>query len=251
MDPADHIALPRRQFLWDMGAGFAGLALSSMLSSDGFSGSQARAADVAAPGPLLPKPPHRTAKAKSVIFLFMFGGPSQVDLFDPKPELQTRDGQTIDNEYRRGTRTQAVLQASRRTFRRHGQSGLWCSDAFPHIARHMDKLAVVKSLHSDSFAHGSAVLQMNSGRTLQGHPSLGAWMSYGLGTMNQDLPAYVVMLDPRGGPTTGAPNWSSGYMPAVHQGTVLRTTGEPILDLRHRRARAAACSGGRSTWSTS
>ncbi len=232
MDPADHIALPRRRFLWDMGAGFAGLALSSMLSADGFLGPQAGAADVAAPGRLLPKPPHRAAKAKSVIFLFMFGGPSQVDLFDHKPELQKRDGQTIDNEFRRGTRTQAVLQASRRTFRRHGQSGLWCSDAFPHISRHMDKLAVVKSLHSDSFAHGSAVLQMNSGRTLQGHPSLGAWMSYGLGTMNQDLPAYVVMLDPRGGPTTGAPNWSSGYMPAVHQGTVLRTNGEPILDLR-------------------
>jgi hypothetical protein len=96
----------------------------------------------------------------------------------------------------------------------------------------MDKLAVVKSLYSDSFAHGSAVLQMNSGRILQGHPSMGAWLSYGLGTLNQNLPAYVVMLDPRGGPTTGAPNWSSGYMPAVHQGTVLRTTGEPILNLR-------------------
>jgi hypothetical protein len=96
----------------------------------------------------------------------------------------------------------------------------------------MDKLAVVKSLYSDSFAHGSAVLQMNSGRILQGHPSIGAWMSYGLGTMNQNLPGYVVMLDPRGGPTTGAPNWSSGYMPAVHQGTVLRTSGEPILNLK-------------------
>jgi hypothetical protein len=92
----------------------------------------------------------------------------------------------------------------------------------------MDKLAVVKSLYSDSFAHGSAVLQMNSGRILQGHPSIGAWVGYGLGTLNQNLPAYMVMLDPRGGPTTGAPNWSSGYMPAVHQGTVLRTTGEPI-----------------------
>ena len=228
MNPADHLLRPRRQFLWQMGAGFAGLALTTLLDGDGFFGPSA----TAAPGPLLPRPPHRPTKARSVIYLFMFGGPSQLDLFDYKPELQKRDGQTIDNEFRRNTRTKAVLQASRRTFRQHGRSGLWCSDAFPHIAQHMDKLAVVKSLSSDSFAHGSAMLQMNSGRILQGHPSMGAWMSYGLGTLNQNLPAYVVMLDPRGGPTTGPPNWSSGYMPAVHQGTVLRTAGEPILNLK-------------------
>src|SRR5678810_7888 len=220
MNPADHVLRPRRQFLWEAGAGFAGLALSALLEADGFLGARAHAADRVMPGPLAPKPPPRPTKAKSVIFLFMFGGPSQLDLFDYKPELQKRDGQTIDNEFRRNTKTKAVLQASRRTFKQHGKSGLWCSDAFPHIAQHMDKLAVVKSLYSDSFAHGSAVLQMNSGRILQGHPSIGAWMSYGLGTVNQNLPAYVVMLDPRGGPTTGAPNWSSGYMPAVPQGTV-------------------------------
>jgi hypothetical protein len=216
-----------------MGAGFAGLALTSMLEADGFFGRRTRTESTSLPQhPLEPKPPHRTTRAKSVIFLFMFGGPSQVDLFDYKPELQRRDGQTIDNEFRRNSKTRAVLQASRRTFRQHGQSGLWCSDAFPHLSKHMDKLAVVKSLYSDSFAHGSAVLQMNTGRILQGHPSLGAWLSYGLGTVNQNLPGYVVMLDPRGGPTTGAPNWSSGYMPGVHQGTVLRTSGEPILNLK-------------------
>ncbi len=232
MNPADHILRPRRQFLWEMGAGFAGLALTSLLEGEGFFGARARAAELAASHPLRPKLPPLPTKAKSVIFLFMFGGPSQLDLFDYKPELQKRDGQTIDNEFRRHTKTKAVLQASRRTFKQHGQSGLWCSDAFPRLAQHMDKLAVVKSLYSDSFAHGSAVLQMNSGRIQQGHPSLGAWMSYGLGTLNQNLPGYVVMLDPRGGPTTGAPNWSSGYMPAVHQGTVLGTTGEPILNLQ-------------------
>lgn len=231
MNPEEHRLNPRRQFLWNAGAGFAGLALSSLLDRDGFF---TPAAAAAAPPPelLKAKAPHAVTKAKSVIFLFMFGGPSQLDLFDYKPELQKRDGQTIQNEFRRNTKTKAVLQASRRVFRQHGQSGLWCSDAFPHIARHMDKLAVVKSLYSDSFAHGSAVLQMNSGRILQGHPSVGAWLSYGLGTLNQNLPAYVVMLDPRGGPTTGAPNWSSGYMPAVHQGTVLRTSGDPILNLK-------------------
>ncbi len=232
MNPAEHLFQPRRHFLRDLGAGFAGLALSSLLDADGFFSPRAHAAGVPVPDPLLPRSPHRPVRAKSCIFLFMFGGPSQLDLFDYKPELQRRDGQTIDNEFRRNTKTKAVLQASRRTFRQHGQSGLWCSDAFPHLSRHMDKMAVVKSLYSDSFAHGSALLQMNSGRILQGHPSVGAWLSYGLGTVNQNLPAYVVMLDPRGGPTTGAPNWSSGYMPAVHQGTVLRTTGEPVLNLK-------------------
>jgi hypothetical protein len=230
MNPADHKPIGRRRFFWELGAGFAGVALASMLQKDGY------ASRVAASGqplpPLSPKPQHFPAKAKSCIFLFMFGGPSQVDLFDYKPELQRRDGQSIENEFRRNTKTKATLQASRRTFRQHGQSGLWCSDAFPAIARHMDKLAVIKSLYSDSFAHGSAVLQMNSGRILQGHPPVGSWISYGLGSINQNLPGYVVMLDPRGGPTTGAPNWSNGYMPAVHQGTVLRTAGEPILNLK-------------------
>lgn len=222
----------RREFLWQAGAGFTGLALSALLEADGFSMGRARAAVPLPESPFAPRPAHRRVRAKSVIFLFMFGGPSQVDLFDYKPELQRRDGQTVSNEFRRSTQTRAVLQASRRTFVQHGRSGLWCSDAFPHIARHMDKLAVVKSLYSDSFAHGSAVLQMNTGRILQGHPSMGAWLSYGLGTLNRNLPAHVVMLDPRGGPTTGAPNWSSGYMPAAYQGTVLRSGAEPILNLQ-------------------
>lgn len=217
----------RREFLWQQGAGFTGLALSAMLQEDGFFNT-AHAAEMkmsSLPGLALPK------KAKSCIFLFMFGGPSQVDLFDYKPELQKRDGQTIDNEFRRNTKTKAVLQASKRKFARHGESGLWCSDSFPHISRHMDKLALVKSLHSDSFAHGSALLQMNTGRILQGHPSVGAWLSHGMGSMNQNLPTHVVMLDQRGAPTTGAPNWSSGYMPATHQGTLLRASGPPILNL--------------------
>lgn len=221
----------RRKFLWESGAGFTGLAVSSLLDAEGFftrliaAETSPGAGHIESPLPALP------VRAKACIFLFMFGGPSQVDLFDYKPELQRRDGQTIDNEFRRNTKTKAVLQASRRIFRQHGQSGMWCSDAFPNIARHLDKLAFVKSLQSDSFAHGSAVLQMNTGRIIQGHPSVGAWMTYGLGTLNASLPAHVVMLDPRGGPTTGAPNWSSGYMPAAFQGTVLRNGGSPILNL--------------------
>ena len=214
MLPEDHRTNPRldrRHFCTQTGAGFGSLALASMLQGQ---------------EPKLP------SKAKSVIFLFMFGGPSQVDLFDYKPELQKRDGQSIQNEFRRGSKTQAVLQASRRNFAQHGNSGLWCSDAFPNIAKHMDKLAMVKSLTSDSFAHGSALLQINCGRILQGHPSLGSWINYGLGSVNQNLPGFVVMLDPRGGPTSGAPNWSNGYMPASYQGTLMRSGAQPILNLR-------------------
>jgi len=214
MLPEDHRPNPRldrRHFCTQTGAGFGSLAVASMLQGQ---------------EPKLP------SKAKSVIFLFMFGGPSQVDLFDYKPELQKRDGQSIQNEFRRGSKTQAVLQASRRNFAQHGNSGLWCSDAFPNIAKHMDKLAMVKSLTSDSFAHGSALLQINCGRILQGHPSLGSWVNYGLGSENQNLPGFVVMLDPRGGPTSGAPNWSNGYMPASYQGTLMRSGAQPILNLR-------------------
>lgn len=230
--PHPQCAGSRREFLWQAGAGFTGAALSALLDADGFFGRAAAAAGVSASDPLAARPQQFPAEAKACIFLFMFGGPSQLDLFDYKPELQKRDGQTIDNEFRRNTKTKAVLQASRRKFARHGRSGLWCSDALPQMAAHMDKMAFVHSLQSDSFAHGSALLQMNTGRIIQGHPSLGGWLSYGLGTVNQNLPSFVVMLDPRGGPTTGAPNWSSGYMPAVYQGTVLRASGDPILNLR-------------------
>ena len=226
MRPEEH-RLDRRHFCTSSGAGFGSLALLSMLQSQGVLGSD----DLPNLG-MAPKAAMIPTKAKSVIFLFMFGGPSQVDLFDYKPELQKRDGQTIQNEFRRGTKTQAVLQASRRTFAKQGDSGLWCSDAFPNIAKHMDKLALVKSLTSDSFAHGSALLQVNCGRILQGHPSLGSWVTYGLGSENRNLPGYVVMLDPRGGPTSGAPNWSNGYMPAAYQGTLMRPGSQPILNLR-------------------
>ena len=220
----------RRQFLWQMGAGFAGLALTAMLDGDGFFTRNARAAEVDF-NPLLPRPPHFRAKAKSCIFLFMYGGPSQMDMFDYKPELQKRDGQSVKMEIRRRDLQPSKLLASKRTFNQCGRSGLWCCDLLPHLSKQMDKLAVIKSLYADSFAHGSAMLQMNSGRIIQGYPSVGSWLSYGLGTMNQNLPGYVVMLDPRGGPISGAANWSSGFMPAAYQGTVFRSSGQPILNL--------------------
>lgn len=220
----------RREFLWEMGAGFAGVALAALLDRDGFFTARAGSSAVD-DHPLAPKPAHFPARAKSCIFLFMYGGPSQMDLFDYKPELQKRDGQTVQMEIRRRDLRPSKLLGSRRRFAQHGDSGLWCSDALPRLATHMDKLAVIKSLYADSFAHGSAMLQMNSGRIIQGHPSLGSWLAYGLGSMNRDLPGYVVMLDPRGGPISGAANWSSGFMPAAYQGTVFRAGGQPVLNL--------------------
>ena len=154
-----------------------------------------------------------------------------MDLFDYKPELNRRHGQTASLEQRRRDVKPGTLLGSKRTFRQCGQSGLWCSDVLPHLSAHMDKLAVIKSLYADSFAHGSAMIQMNSGRVLQGWPSMGSWMSYGLGSANANLPGYVVMLDPRGGPISGSANWSSGFMPAAYQGTVFRASGNSILNL--------------------
>ncbi|MGL5096280.1 MAG: DUF1501 domain-containing protein, partial [Planctomycetia bacterium] len=233
----------RRQFVWELGAGFGGVALTALLENDGFFARQAAAnapTPVGAVGqpmvdaglnPLAPKASHFPGKAKSCIFLFMYGGPSQMDTFDYKPELQKRDGQAVQMEIRRRSVQPSKLLASKRKFKQHGESGLWCSDALPHLSKQMDKLAVLKSLYSDSFVHGSAMLQMNSGRILQGYPSLGTWLGYGLGSANQNLPGYVVMLDPRGGPISGAQNWSSGFMPAAYQGTVFRASGNPILNL--------------------
>ena len=223
----------RREHLWEWGAGFAGVALSGMLQNDNFFNTAhgAESPPDSFEDPLVPKIAHMPNRAKHCIFLYMYGGPSQMDLFDYKPELQKRDGQKIEMEIRRRELRESTLLGSKRKFKQHGESGLWCSDAFPYTSKHMDKLAVIKSLYMDSFAHGSANLQMNCGRIIQGSPSIGSWLTYGLGTLNQNLPGYVVMLDPRGGPIPGSPNWAAGYMPAAYQGTVFRTGGEPILNL--------------------
>ena len=229
LPPSDPL-LSRRQVLGGAGSGFATMALAAMLDAQGLLAPRAQAADGFI-DPLAPRAPHFTPKAKHCIFLFMFGGPSQMDLFDYKPELQQRDGMVISSERRRNEVSDAQLLASRRSFRRWGETGQWCSDALPSLGPHMDKLAVIKSLYTDSFAHGSAVLQMNGGQPFTGHPALGSWATYGLGNENENLPAFVVMHDPRGGPISGASNWSSGYMPAAYQGTLFRASGDPLLYL--------------------
>lgn len=216
----------RRELLRGAGSGIAGLSLLSALERGGLFAAPSAALD-----PLAPRPPHFPARAKNVIFLFLFGGPSQMDLFDYKPELQKRDGQTVQIERRRGQFCEATILGSQRRWRRWGETGQWCSDAFRHIPRVIDEFAVVKSLYTDSFAHGSAVLQLNSGQIFQGHPAMGSWITYGLGSENPDLPGFVVMHDPRGGPISGPRNWSNGYMPASYQGTLFRATGVPLLDM--------------------
>jgi len=224
----------RREFLWQAGGGFVGTALTAMLSQDGFFPSPAAAAQVRT-SPLSPKPPHFAARAKSCIVLFNYGGVSQVDTWDPKPELTKRHGEPIpnlDNDPLFKSRNPGTLLASTRQFTKAGQSGIDVSDLFPHVAGCVDDLAVIRSTYASSFAHGSGLLQMNTGFVRQGYPSLGSWVTYGLGSPNENLPAYVVMLDQRGGPIGGAPNWSAGFMPADFQGTLFRTAGDPLIDLR-------------------
>jgi hypothetical protein len=226
----------RREFVWEMGAGFAGLALAALLDGDGFFARHARAAENApATGPLAPKPAHFRAEAKSCIFLMMNGGPSHVDTFDYKPSLAKYAGQPLppDKQFTNsGNRKMGFLTPAWREFRPGGQSGLLISDYFPRVREHADKLALVRSCHTDSHAHGSALVAMNTGSTFIGRPSLGSWAVYGLGTSNQSLPGYVVIMDKRGGPISGQPNWASGFMPASYQGTLFRPVGEPVLDLR-------------------
>jgi len=227
----------RREFLWEAGGGFAGTALTALLAGDGFFPRPSAASETgaSADSPLARKSPHFSAKAKACIVLFMYGGVSQVDTFDPKPALSRYNGKPIpllDSDPVLKARNPGMLLGSSRKFARCGQAGIEISDLYPHLSHCMDDLAVIRSTHTDSFAHGSGLLQMNTGFVRQGYPSLGSWLAYGLGTDNQNLPAYVVLLDQRGGPISGPPNWGSGFMPATYQGTQFRTSGEAILNLR-------------------
>jgi hypothetical protein len=224
----------RRDFLHTVGGGFTSLALTGMLAKDGFFNSSAQAGFA---NPLLPKPPQLPAKAKSVIFLYMYGGPSQVDTFDYKPNLYPLDGKTIQVKTfgRGGHKNQGRVVGPKWNFKQYGQCGKWVSDLFPHLGGCVDDIAFLHSMTADSPIHGSAMLMMNSGHVLSGYPSLGSWVNYGLGSINQNLPGYVVMLDNKGGPISGAKNWSSGFMPASFQGTIFKAQGTPILNLEHAR----------------
>ena len=233
----------RREFLWQAGAGFTGTALAGLMALEG---AKVQASSGASMGKdanaQKPQRPHYPAKAKSVIFLFMYGGPSHIDTFDHKPKLNALDGKTIAVKTfgRGGKRNEGRVVGTKWDFKRYGQSGKWVSDLFPHIGGCVDDIAFLHSLTADSPIHGSAMLQMNTGKILSGSPCLGSWVNYGLGTASENLPGFAVMLDPIGGPISGSKNWASGYMPATYQGTVLRSAGDPILDLQ----RPSGMSGG-------
>jgi hypothetical protein len=223
--------LSRRELLFRAGAGFSGLALTSLLDRDGLLAAAPNQKQ--RPNPLAPKPPHFKGRAKSVIFLFMYGGPSQVDLFDPKPALAKHHGKPMTGKGKIDVffGNPGNLMASPYKFKQHGQSGIEVSELYPHLAGQVDDLCVIRSMYTNINNHSPAIFQMNSGIIRPGSPSLGSWVTYGLGSENENLPAYVVMYDWRGGPIGGAPNWSAGFMPAAYQGTPFRAGDVPIVDL--------------------
>ena len=230
-------AILRRDFLTRSGAGFAGLALNAMLLDE------LRAAHPQPPTidplrPLTERPPHRAARAKQVIFLFQYGGPSTFDLFDYKPDLLTLDGQPVPASFKKNpdkvggvfNHCKDELMAGPWKWARHGHSGHWVSSLLPHTARHIDTLCQVRSMVSESSNYAPATYLMNTGAILGGKPSLGSWITYGLGTVNENLPGFVLLYKVAG--LGGAQNWSNAFLPAAFQGTHFRHDGPPVLNLR-------------------
>jgi hypothetical protein len=223
-------AQSRREFLMKAGGGFGSLALSSLLARDAMTGGLATSSSANR------HVPHFAPKAKSVIWCFLDGGPSHIDLFDPKPALNRIAGQPLPDSFVRpvtamGRTAYSDLLACRRTFRQHGQSGTWVSDWYPEIATCVDDIAIIRSCTADGLNHVGSVCQMNTGSVLAGRPSLGSWTFYGLGSENEELPGYVVLLDYPDEPPGGHRNWGTGFMPAVYQGTKFRDGAMPILHL--------------------
>ena len=225
----EHIRITRnrREFLCDACCGMGALAFGAML--------QQEAARAASNNPLAPKTPDMKARAKSVVFLFLAGGPSQVDTFDPKPLLTKLDGQKRpasfgDAQYQY-VNAESRLLGTRRTFQRYGKSGIEVSDLFPHLAQCIDDIAVIRSCYGDMVVHSAAQYQLFSGRIIPGFPSMGSWTLYGLGSESESLPGYVVMPDPKGALEGGAPMYSNGFLPSVYQPTLFRPGSRPVLNL--------------------
>jgi len=215
----------RRELLDRMGGGIGSLALAEMLTRQ-----QAHAMRT---DPMAPRAPHFTPKAKAVISVFCYGGVSHMDTFDPKPLLKQRQGEALTGkgDVVASQGHPGGLMPSFWEFRKHGGCGMDVSELFPHVAKQVDDIAFIRSMYTSSNDHGPALFQMNTGFVLQGHPSMGTWITYGLGSENENLPGFIVFSDHRGGPIGGAPNWGNGYMPAAYQGTQFRSAGEPIVDL--------------------
>ena len=228
--------ISRRRFLQHTGGALGQASLLSLMGRDLY-GAKTIVSQGTAPGEvfnLKPRRPHFEPKAKAVIHLFMNGGPSQMDLFDPKPELTRNHGKSyfskIAGEVENPQAAGALLKSPFK-FAQHGQSGMWVSEAMPYFAQCVDEVVMIRSMFTTSITHEPALFNVQSGRLFPGHPTLGAWVSYGLGSENQNLPSYVVLDDPKGPPINRNQNWQSGYLPPVCQGTRFRSTGAPVLDL--------------------
>jgi hypothetical protein len=224
--------ITRRHFYSQCGVGLGKIALASLVAGDGIS--RASAATTTPANPLAPKPTHFAPKAKRVIYLFMAGAPSQLDLFDYKPALAKHDGQPIPAEIVRDQRyafirRDAKLLAPRFKFARHGQCGAELSEIIPGLASVADEVAIIRSMHTDQFNHAPGQLFMNTGSSLPGRPCLGSWVSYGIGSDSDQLPAFVVL--PSGSNSAGVANWSSGFLPTTFAGVPLRSKGDPILNV--------------------
>jgi hypothetical protein len=231
--PVDAQSSARRWFIRDCGIGLGGMALANLLNSG------AQAADSTS-NPLSPRPPHIAGRAKNVIFLFMAGAPSHLELFDFKPQLARYDGTLPPAELLRGYRAafinpNSTLLGPKFAFARHGQCGAELSELLPRLAQVVDDIAIVKSMVTDGFNHAPAQIQMSTGSLQFGKPSLGAWSLYGLGSESQDLPGFVVFSTGKKGPSGGTANWGSGFLPTLYQGVEFRTTGDPVLYLSNPR----------------
>jgi hypothetical protein len=227
---AARLARSRRWFLGECGVGMGALALRALVGADA-----ARAGTPAA-GPLAPKKPHHAPKAKRVIFLFMAGAPSQLDLFEDKPELVKFDGKLPPAELLKGYRAafinpNSTLLGSKYKFAKYGRAGAEVSELLPHFSKIVDDVTIVKSMQTDAFNHAPAQIFMNTGSQQFGRPSMGSWVTYGLGTENQDMPGFVVLQSGLKGPSGGAANFGCGFLPTVYQGVPFRSSGDPVLYL--------------------
>ncbi|MEZ6139246.1 MAG: DUF1501 domain-containing protein [Zavarzinella sp.] len=226
----DNFHQHRRNFLATAGGGLGAIALNYLLSKELQADTHKQVGN-----PLAAKPPHFQARAKSVIFMFMVGGPSPLDLFEPKPLLQKHAGKPLPADLGKFpsqfTKGDSAILPSTRKFKQFGQSGKWMSDLVPHLSTCVDDIAFLHGCWGNSAVHAPAMYELHTGRTLMGHPSIGSWVTYGLGSVSENLPAYCVMTQPEGVPEGGAPCWGSAYLPAVYQGTMFRAGASPILNL--------------------
>jgi hypothetical protein len=237
--PQPAVRVDRRSFFDQVSGGICGAALMSLLGDDLY-GDEAHQTEVDASQPrriynLQPRRPHFQPRAKAVIHLFMNGGPSQMDLFDPKPELNKRHGQPyfdeIAGEVENPGEAGAVMRSPFK-FQQHGECGMWASELMPHLAECVDDITLIRSMFTVNITHEPSIYMIQSGRMLPGLPTIGAWTTYGLGSENQNLPAYVVLDDPKGLPVNGTQNWQAGFLPPNYQGTRFRSSGSPVLNLK-------------------